>query len=69
MKSARLIAFENVNGITSIQDLKALDAYYESPFCEFDEKLSNNKIFEILKERYSLNFSNMYNPNFKIQFK
>ena len=69
MKTAKLIVFENINGIDSIQDLKNLDSYYESPFCEFNDDLSDNKIFEFLKERYALNFSSMFSPNFKVQFK
>ena len=68
MKKARLIVFQNIIGAKSVEDLKSLDAYYESPYEIFDEQLSNNEIFEILESKYCSYYANMFNPNFKVEF-
>ena len=69
VKEARLIVTQPIVGITSVEDLILLNAYYQSPYEKFDEHMSPEDIFEKLDEKYHSHYSQIFNPTFKLDIK
>ena len=63
---ARVIAREPIRGINDDFGLKALDGYYESPFCEFNSNCSNDEIADTLFALYDEEIKKLLNPNIEI---
>ena len=66
---AKVIARERIGNISDDLGLKALDGYFESPFCKFEENCSNEDIADRLCNLFDEEIKKLLNPNIEIVFK
>lgn len=55
MKKYRLTAKERINGVSSVEGLRALDGYLEKTFEVSDEECLNTKIHEVIDSIHNEN--------------
>ena len=68
MKLAKIIAREQIICIDSDFGLKAVNGYFESPYCEFKDDDSIEKIGDTLQNLFDKDIKKLINPTIEIVF-